>query len=60
MPLHHNDKFLDLEIQSKLIADQIRAERANNDICDFFESERKKYKKTNEIEDLLNSHKFRF
>ena len=56
MPLHHNDGFMDLEIESRLLADQIRVDY---DFVNFINAEKKKYKKTNEIEDLINNYKLR-
>lgn len=50
-----NDRFSFLETESKLILDQIKATKSKDyDIVNFLESEKKKYKKTDEIEDLLN------
>lgn len=59
MPLHHNDGFMDLEIESRLLADQIRAGRVDYDFVNFINAEKKKYKKTNEIEDLINNYKLK-
>ena len=48
-----NEKLKYLETESKLIMDQIKAEATNSrEINNYIESEKKKYKKSDEIEDL--------
>lgn len=52
---NENDKINIIQTESKFIMDQIKAEATNNrEINNFIESEKKKYKKSDEIEDLIN------
>lgn len=53
-----DDRFKILETEAKLLPDQIKAKKVN-DLDNFIEAERKKYKKTDEMEDLINNYNIR-
>lgn len=50
-----DNNFKILETEAKLLPDQIKAKKVN-DLDNFIEAERKKYKITDEIEDLINNY----
>lgn len=56
--MHPDDRFKILETEAKLLPDQIKAKKVN-DLENFIEAERKKYKKTDEIDDLINNYNLR-
>lgn len=60
MPLHHNEIYMSLEAESRLLADQLRANKGDYDLINFMEAERKKYKKSNEIEEMINNYRPKF
>lgn len=53
-----DNRFKILETEAKLLPDQIKAKKVN-DLDNFIEVERKKYKITDEIDDLINNYNIR-
>lgn len=51
MAMYPGNRFKGLEIESKLLADN-----KNSDFDKFIEIEKKKYKKSDEVEDLLKNY----